>query len=493
MIIIPLTGKISRRNPPLITAGIILTACFVFFLLQAGEKNRYGEAFAFYAESGLAEIEITRYASYLRGETGEDGSSSPPGHEKKLGDRDFIILYQKMQSDRVFMKKLENDEIIPPQDPIYDTWKGLRIHYEDLLSRIFSMRYGFKPAAKNLFTSFTYMFLHGSFMHLFGNMVFLWLVGCVLELGCGRAVYAATYLVSGVISAWVFFLVYSDSTVPLIGASGAISGLMGAYTLLYGKRKIRVFYSLGFYFNYASLSGIYLLPLWIGNEFFQLFFGGHSQIAYVAHIGGLFGGALLGFVNFKFLGRVDERVFERDPKEKLAPLLEEALRHIAKLDMESARPLLHEILEIEPNHSEALKHLFNIDKLNPGTERFQKTASRYLMHLGNTDVSFEEMHQAYREYCSLTKGAGLDVDLIFRMSGMFSSQGYPEESERILAVLLKKQPQFAKIPMGLLNLARSYLKKGMKEKGAKCLRILCQKYPESNECQIARRLLADSR
>lgn len=497
MLIIPLTGKFSRQNLPWITIGIVLINCFAFFVLQGDDGERYRQAIEFYMTSDLARIEVSRY---LKHQLDEGEEISPPLEEQEdleNLDQDVILrYYEKMQTDRVFMKKLENDEIITPEDETYAEWKSLRTKYQDILSTLVSFRYGFIPARKSFVTALTYMFLHGGFMHLLGNMVFLWLVGSVLELGWGRLLYLLMYLLTGIFSVALFYLVYMDSTLPLIGASGAISGLMGAYTVTYGKRKIKVFYSLGFYFNYAKVSGIILLPMWIGNEIFQLFFGGYTQVAYVAHLGGLISGASLGFLNLKFLGRIDEEIFGEGPEDQekeVAELLERALKRIGELDMEGARPLLAKILEIDPNNRNALTHLFNIDKLNPEDERFHKTASILLRHLSHDKEAHGVMYHTYKEYIRISKAPKFNLDLLCLLSSIFSARGYLEEAERIMVMLLQKHPKFQKTPNGILRLGRAYLRKGMFEKGRKCLRIICQRYPESTEYQIAQKLLKGSK
>lgn len=491
MLIIPLTGKISKRNPPIITISIILINCFVYLILQSGDDELERKAYEFYLKSGLGKIEVTRYIDYLIYTKGEE--NTPDSIEGKDPNHPvFVGLCQKMQRDKVFMKKLRNDEIITPEDQAYGRWKSLRIQFETILSQTVVQSYGFTPAKRSLVTTFTHMFLHGSFGHLLGNMIFLWLVGCVLELGCGRALYTFIYLITGVAAVWLFGLVYMDSTRPLVGASGAIAGLMGAFTVLYGKKKIKVFYTLGFYFNYAKLSAITLLPIWIGKEFFQLFFGGYSQIAYVAHIGGLTSGALFGFLDQKFLGRASEEVFGEDPKEKIPPLLEEALQRIGRLDMDGARPLLEEILEIDTHNRSALTHLFNIGKLNPEDERFHKTASILLYQLSNDGNAHETLHATYKEYRRVSKKLRLSLDLIFQIASAFSSHGYVEDSEKIMAMLLKKRPGYQNLPSGILRLAQAYLRNGMKKKGKKCLKMICQRFPRSPESQVARRLLTGS-
>jgi membrane associated rhomboid family serine protease len=488
MLIIPLTGKISKRNLPIVTIGIILINCFVFFALQSGDTEKYEQAFKFYVESGLAKIEISSYLDYLRTTQGVDKNidfENPNQSNKTSMESQFF----KMQQDDVFISKLLNDEIITPYEEIFDEWKGLRIKYETLLSTIFSIRFGFKPAQTTLFTFITYMFLHGSFMHILGNMIFLWLVGCALELGCGRPFYIGLYLVTGICAAGLFALVYPNSTAPLIGASGAISGLMGAFAVMYGKTKIRVFYSLGFYFNYAKITAIVLLPIWIANEILQLLFGAYTQIAYMAHIGGLTSGAALGYVNVKLLRRVDETVFEENPKEQIPALLEKALERIARIDMEGARPLLEKVLTIDQNNRDALTHLFNIDKLNPESELFFASASNLLQNLSVDHNAHEELLHTYQEYFRVSERPRLARDLSFNIASVFSAHGYLKEAELIIATFLKRHPTFQKLPTGLLNLARAYLKKGVSKKGKQCLRIICQRYPHSPESQIARSLL----
>jgi membrane associated rhomboid family serine protease len=491
MLIIPLTGKISKQNPPIATILLILINCLVFFIFQWGDDEKYRKAFEFYLESGLAKMEVTRYRDYLIDTQGEKSIPRSLRQKELRGDA-IMRLYPKMQRDKVFTKKLLNDEIITKEDPDYGPWKSLRMHFEAMKSQTVAQKYGFKPAERSYVTTFTHMFLHGSFMHLLGNMVFLWLVGCVLELGCGRAFYVVLYLLSGVAAVWFFGLVYMSSTTPLVGASGAIAGLMGAFTVLYGKKKIKVFYSFGFYFNYAKVAGIALLPVWIGKEIFQLLFGGLSHVAYMAHIGGLASGAILGYLNLKFLGQASEEVFGEDPREKIPHLLEAAMQRIGKLDMDGARPLLEEVLEIDPQNRSALTHLFNIDKLNPRNARFHKTASRLFHLLINDAKAHQTLYVTYREYRHLSKKLKISPDLTFRIASVFSAHGYFDESARIMDMFLKKRPGYQDLPNGILRLGQAYLKNGMKKRGKQCLKLVCKRYPESAESKIARQLLTSA-
>jgi membrane associated rhomboid family serine protease len=127
-------------------------------------------------------------------------------------------------------------------------------------------------------------------------------------------------------------LVYMDSTLPLVGASGSIAGLIGAYAVLFSKKKIKILFSSGFNFNYLRIPAIILLPIWIGSEFYQLYFGGDSHVAYTAHIGGLLCGAVFGIICIKFLSGFDEDGINEASIDEMSPLMETALKHVGEPD-----------------------------------------------------------------------------------------------------------------------------------------------------------------
>jgi membrane associated rhomboid family serine protease len=486
MFIIPLIGKISWRNPPFVTVAIILLNCLVFFLFQADESEKQYATSQYYFESGLALIEVPRYLSYREGQFQESDDSL----DTQPIDEDTITrCYLEMERDFGFLKRLNNDEIILPSDPQYAEWRTLRTEYEHKRSQIIALQYGFRPAYKSYLTAFTYMFLHGSVGHLFGNMIFLWIVGCMLEMGLGRLLYCGLYILGGLIAAGVFWLSYMNSTIPVVGASGAIAGLMGAFAVLFGTKKVKIFYSLGFYFNYLKIPAIILLPIWIGNEFFQLFFGSAQHVAYVAHIGGLIGGALVSFLILKLHLTLNGDVFDEMPEDEIAPLMEKALKHIAELDMAKGRQLLGQVLVKDPENIDALTHLFNICKLDPEAEVFHQTAKKLIFQLSRSYNNYEKANKIYQEYVGLTHRPRLSPQLYLQLSAMFFATGNLENAVKIIAHLVKKMPESPGIPPALLKLARAYRKTGMSVKGDKCMQLLCHKYPESSEAQVARKLL----
>ena len=487
MFIIPLIGKLSWRNPPIVTLAVILINCLVWFVCQAGDTRQQDRVSELYFTSGLAEIEISRYIAYREGRLEELAEGGEV--DEQFDQQTLFRYYLEMQRDDRFLKKLENDEIITPSDPLYAEWKELRSAYISERSELTSFKHGFIPAKKSLPTSLTYMFLHGSTGHLVGNMIFLWIVGCMLEMGLGRLRYSLLYLFGGLFAVWVYWLVYMNSTLPLVGASGAIAGLMGAFAVLFGKKRVKIFYSLGFYFNYITIPAIILLPLWMGNEFFQLFFGGAAHVAYAAHIGGLVGGALFGLICLKFFLGFDRDVIQEAPVDETAPLIEKALKHIGELDMESGCRLLENVLAKEPENIDALTHLFNVYKLNPDDAKFHNLTQKLIFELTRSYNTYEKAHQIYQEYIRHAGQARLTPQLYIQLSLAFAAAGHLEAAVKIITLLLKKVPDSPGVSTALLKLARAYDQKGMPTKGQKCMQLICSKYPESIEAQVARQSL----
>jgi membrane associated rhomboid family serine protease len=146
----------------------------------------------------------------------------------------------------------------------------------------------------NLFTS---MFLHGSWMHLLGNMWFLWLFGNNVEDSMTRPRFLVFYLLCGVGAAMLQVLMTPGSTVPMVGASGAISGVMGAYLVLYPRVRVFTFVPLGFIFTSVALPAwamlIYWMVLQLLGGFTRIGSAQEGGVAFWAHIGGFAAGAIL--------------------------------------------------------------------------------------------------------------------------------------------------------------------------------------------------------
>ncbi len=135
------------------------------------------------------------------------------------------------------------------------------------------------------------MFMHGSIMHIFGNMLFLWIFGDNLENLLGHIRFAAFYIVCGIAAALAQVAMDPNSVIPMLGASGAISGVLGGYVLLFPQRRVRAII-----FNFlTTVPAIAAIGIWIA---YQLILGyltpaGTGGVAYAAHIGGFVAGLAL--------------------------------------------------------------------------------------------------------------------------------------------------------------------------------------------------------
>jgi membrane associated rhomboid family serine protease len=154
-----------------------------------------------------------------------------------------------------------------------------------------------------LLTLVTSQFLHGGFLHLAGNMLFLWIFGNNIEEQLGRFKYLIFYLTCGILAGLAQWFFSTQSNVPALGASGAIAGVLGAYILRFPKAKILTLVPLGFFFYTLRIPAIFFLGIWFLQ---QAFYGIASLqvsanigtegggVAYWAHAGGFVFGAILG-------------------------------------------------------------------------------------------------------------------------------------------------------------------------------------------------------
>jgi membrane associated rhomboid family serine protease len=142
----------------------------------------------------------------------------------------------------------------------------------------------------------TSMFLHGSWMHLLGNMWFLWLFGNNIEDSMSRPRFLAFYLLSGLAAALFQVVTNPDSSIPMVGASGAISGVMGAYLILYPRVRVFTFVALGFFFTQMAVPAWVMLIYWAFIQFASGLTTVGAEgggVAFWAHIGGFVAGVVL--------------------------------------------------------------------------------------------------------------------------------------------------------------------------------------------------------
>jgi len=207
----------------------------------------------------------------------------------------LVFLYSIMGSPRAFQLFIVQYGFIP-----YEL-----VHFTELTPQV---------AAPVWLTMFSSMFMHGGWMHLLGNMLFLWIYGNNIEDYFGPVRFILFYLLSGLSAIFLFTLFGPNSQTPLVGASGAISGVMGAYLVLHPRARVTVLI-IFFFIQFVVLPAKMVIGLWF---VYQLLLsvvdaiqpsGASGGVAYLAHVGGFVFGYLLlrGLLRFRGpRGRADD-------------------------------------------------------------------------------------------------------------------------------------------------------------------------------------------
>lgn len=327
MLILPLPARPDWSRPPIATLAI-MALCLIAFLMQGSDYQRSEAAWRFYQQSGIGKLEMTAYQADL--ERAGQAEKLAAMRRKAANSAEALRM---METDSDFMQRLRNNHVITPASPDYPAWRGNRNHYEGLRQRVVTERYSLSSLDFRPVTLLTHMFLHGGIMHLAGNMAVLFVVGYTVEAALGPLGFLALYLLGGLGSALPDVFMPASELRLSLGASGAISAVMAAYLVLFGRRRINFFYWLIFVFGTIRWPALAILPVWLANELLQNFVfdrGGH--VNYMAHFAGLLSGALLiGIYRWRRQGRSAEIVHRQDDDQAIAALLKQAEEQVAEL------------------------------------------------------------------------------------------------------------------------------------------------------------------
>ena len=446
LLLIPLEKKLELRRFPIVTFLLILINTLVFFIGQSGDDDAFENAAKYYHESGLARIEVPAYLKYLQDTPGRGESQQDKDTVSDLKNiehypalmSDAHAMMMIMSDDQFLDELLDNKTVITTEMEEYENWEEYREGLDKELNKSLTIKYGFIPKDRRPITFLTTQFLHGGVMHLVGNMVFLLFLGIAVENIFGSLRYLPFYLISGV-SATAFFMLFDmTSRVPLVGASGAIAGLMGMYAISYGLRRIRFFYNILFYFNYVKAPALIMFPLWLGNEFLQYFFIEGSNVAYMAHAGGLLAGAAIAALMSLFKKGVDREYMDENVKQdNLAEQMTEANTLMGQLEFDQAKKIYNQVLRDHPDNFDALKKLFTIEKHKPESLEFMSVCNKIFKVANNAPGIVAEVNSIFKEYLTLTNhNAQLDTPHMVDLSIRFSNHGFIEDAEMILTALI---------------------------------------------------------
>lgn len=308
-------------------------------------------------------------------------------------------------------------------------------------------RPGLIPAQFELGDLFASIFLHADWWHLFSNLLILWLCGPALEDIWGRPFYAVFFLLAGAVSGLAWMFLNLQGLIPLVGASGAIAGLMGAFALRFWHNRIQFFYAYVWLLPPRAGSGTFGAPAWValgvwfGREVLSLSLvemtGALAGVAFAAHVGGFAMGAASAFVMKR--ARIEEIY--------LAPAIENTLtqnlggisntglaKAIAASDGgrdEEAWRLLHEALQARPNDPDSAAALWDLaGKLGRRKQAWAVVQRQLKLELRGGDRVLAL--QRWDEYAEEVPPEQVDVELRWRVADALMAEGARENARDVL-------------------------------------------------------------
>ncbi|MEF8833623.1 MAG: rhomboid family intramembrane serine protease [Halofilum sp. (in: g-proteobacteria)] len=489
MLIIPFDRPIDWRRPPVVTLTLVFVNVLVFLLFQLDDGREMQRVKDYYYESGLAEIELPRYRDYLEAQGGDP-------FVEHFGDRlddPAAPWFGRLLGDETFTRRLQAGEVITPEHPEYARWQRGREGLERRLDQTTVWGHGLRPVESDPGTFLTHMFLHGGWFHLIGNMIFLVALGLLVEVALGSLVLTGLYLLSGIGAAGLFIAMQPQGLMPLVGASGAIAGLVGLCGVLYGLRRIRFFYFVGFYFDYVKAPALVLLGLWLGKELYQYIqFSGLSNVAFMAHIGGILTGAVAGTaVRFGTRAVDEDALDERERTEAFERELGAAHEHLAAMEPDRARPLFERMARDWPDNVRVLDGLFRAARFAPASAAYHDAVHRILRLDPGDDETAELMLTAFRDYRRRARprpkigGALMEpvIELLLR-------RGTAEEAAPLVQAALKHPQRFEGIEERAIRLARKFQREGERERARAIYHHLLRHFPRTAAARQAERALS---
>ncbi len=392
MLILPSEKKIDWNHPPYILFILVFLNIVIYFFYQSGDQERLEEAFGMYERYGFVEFEAPLYKSYLK-EQGDhfENEINDPGN-----DNDVESVIQEILFDHNFYIYLSNnkDTLIPAEK--LDIWEDSRLLIDKKMQSASYLAFGLVPDSLNPVTLFSHQFLHGSFLHLLGNLIFLVICGFAVEAALGHMRFLLFYLIGGLLGGLMFSgvqLYVGRGDMPLVGASGAISAVMAMYLTIFQLRKIEFFYWVFIFIGYFRAPALMILPFFIGKEIFSYFMDGGSNVAFMAHAGGFLGGAgLVGLTLLKKPDAINQEYVETDQAiDPFSEKMDKFYRQMASYQFGPALKNLDKIIDEFGELNQLLFLRFSLLGIDGGKE-WQLAAIKVLTDKSKiiTDIRMQE-------------------------------------------------------------------------------------------------------
>ena len=377
------------------------------------------------------------------------------------------------------------NEIQSPNREVADVWDAKIRAFEDqenlqhemdtlteqftaLNKNSFLDTYAFVPAHPSAISYITANFLHGGWLHLIGNMWFLWLAGAVLEDTWGRVLYPIFYITAGAAALQFHAWFNPGSSVPTIGASGAVAALMGAFLFRFATTKIEValVFGLRSLTNLALGKGIrfkaaayWLLPLWLLEEIFGGAAGASSGVAHWAHVGGFVFGAVAAIgLKYSGLEHKANQAIEAKVSWTADPAIVQATEQMEQGKLDAAAATLQNYLATKPDSLEAYSILPQIYWRKNDIPAFQQAiVKRCQLHLKAQNL--EPALQDYDEFINSGGGNAMPASTWLELARAIEGQQDFERAASEYERLAEAHPGEKQSILALLAAGRLCLKK----------------------------------
>ncbi|UCC39760.1 MAG: rhomboid family intramembrane serine protease [Candidatus Aminicenantes bacterium] len=361
---------------------------------------------------------------------------------------EMIETYREAASRRVHIMQEEE------QEELDQLAAGLKSQLDEFPYR----KWGFIPAKKTFMGLLTHMFIHGGWLHLLGNLLFLYLTGPFIEDVWGRPLFAGFYVISGVFAAAMYATHYPNFSGPLIGASGAIAGVMGAFLIRYFTTRIKFFYIFLLVVRGTFKAPAWLMmPLWLGLEVMNgkaldAINPGGGGVAHWAHVWGFVLGVVIawGMKSFK----VEEKYIHPKIESQISFVDEgfvahdEALKLRLEGRLDEAYALLLETARKHPTNQDVVENLWNLG-VEIGNEN---EAAEYLIRLIENEVRRDQVELALDHFLSLKSRipqASISLTYKFTLMKHLAERQNIEEAENLANEILGEVS--LNTPAGLLQ------------------------------------------
>ncbi|WP_317933331.1 rhomboid family intramembrane serine protease [Halioxenophilus sp. WMMB6] len=465
MVILPTEKKIDWHRPPLVVLALLVINLVVFLFSHSHDQRAFKAALDYYQASELPDWEWPAFQNFAM----------------KAGDTTEAELQERWQNwpDEVLAEMAfdpEFDRYIDSTIQFYATnnrqeltWSEQRSALRKQVNSLSYRAFGLDTSHLSLVDLISHQFLHGGWMHLIGNMVFLFICGFAVEASLGSRRFLLFYLLGGIGGGLFFYLtnLFSDETSYLVGASGAISAVMAMYVTLFRLKKIEFFYWAFVVVGYFRAPALWLLPLYIVIELIQWLANDGANIAYTAHVGGFSTGFLLVWYLMRWQQEsINTDYLEEDQSvDQEAQALDKVYRAIADYQFERALALLDAMLA---QSSHDATRLWKI-KLNLVNALGGESKAEFLEECIRQNRKFERLDESIEQWWrTLTEAQRMQIEkpILAQIGMRFLDIDHYKQSEAILNYLFDQGFREAIIAKLARRLAHYYERQGVINKKA---------------------------